>query len=105
METLEVQRIVVTGGGRGLGLAMVEAFVARKARVTVVARDAERLAEVGNRLGVDVVRGDAADPALARNVIREVKPSVLVLNAGARPSLGPRWAPRRLELLHELRRR
>ena len=89
METLEGQRIVVTGGSRGLGLGMVEAFVARKARVTVVARDAERLAEVGRRLGVDVVRGDVADETVAREVLRDVRPSVLVLNAGAKPPLGP----------------
>jgi hypothetical protein len=89
METLEGQRIVVTGGSRGLGLAMVEALVAQKARVTVVARDQARLAEISRRLGVDVIPGDAADEALARNTLCEVRPSVLVLNAGAKPSMGP----------------
>jgi NAD(P)-dependent dehydrogenase (short-subunit alcohol dehydrogenase family) len=89
MESLEGQRIVVTGGSRGLGLGMVEAFVARKARVTVVARDAGRLAEVKRRLGVDVVQGDVADETVARNVLREVRPNVLVLNAGATPTTQP----------------
>ena len=89
METLEGKRIVVTGGSRGLGLGMVEAFVARKARVTVVARDSAALTDVAKRLGVDVIRGDAADEAVARNVVRELRPSVLVLNAGAKPGLGP----------------
>ena len=36
MESLKDKQIVVTGGGRGLGLGMVKAFVARGAVVTVV---------------------------------------------------------------------
>ncbi|MEI9947916.1 MAG: SDR family NAD(P)-dependent oxidoreductase [Pseudomonadota bacterium] len=59
MRNLQAQKAVVTGGNRGLGLAMVESLVARGAHVTVVGRDAERLKEVSNRLGVDVIRGDA----------------------------------------------
>jgi hypothetical protein len=93
MDNLEGQKVVVTGGNRGLGLGIVEALVERKARVTVVARDAERLAEVSKQLGVDVVRGDVADEGVARSVLRDVRPSVLVLNAGATPPMGP---------LHEL---
>jgi NAD(P)-dependent dehydrogenase (short-subunit alcohol dehydrogenase family) len=93
MATLEGQKVVVTGGSRGLGLGIVEALVAGKAKVTVVARDPERLAEVSGRLGVDVVRGDVTDEKLARGVLSGVRPSVLVLNAGATPPMGP---------LHEL---
>jgi NAD(P)-dependent dehydrogenase (short-subunit alcohol dehydrogenase family) len=37
---------VVTGGSRGLGLGLVEALVARGARVTVVARGADALESV-----------------------------------------------------------
>jgi NAD(P)-dependent dehydrogenase (short-subunit alcohol dehydrogenase family) len=88
MESLEGRNAVVTGGSRGLGLAIVEALVARKARVTVVARDPERLAEVASRLGVATVAGDVSDGSLARAVLRDVRPSVLVLNAGASPALG-----------------
>jgi len=89
MQTLEDQRVVVTGGSRGLGLGIVEALVARKARVTVVARDPGRLAEVKRRLGVGVAAGDVADPDVAERVVREVRPSVLVLNAGASPAMAP----------------
>ena len=87
METLEGKKAVVTGGSRGFGLGIVEALVARKARVTVVARDADSLGAVSKRLGVDVIRGDAADPATG--VLRDVRPSVLVLNAGVQPPMGP----------------
>jgi NAD(P)-dependent dehydrogenase (short-subunit alcohol dehydrogenase family) len=88
MKSLAGLPVVVTGGSRGLGLGIVQALVARKARVTVVARDATRLSEVKARLGVDTVSGDIADAALARQVVAEVKPSVLVLNAGAQPAIG-----------------
>jgi NAD(P)-dependent dehydrogenase (short-subunit alcohol dehydrogenase family) len=93
METLEGQKVVVTGGSRGLGLGIVEALVDRKAQVTVVARDPERLAEVEKRLGVKTVRGDVTDETLAHGVLSDIRPSVLVLNAGATPPMGP---------LHEL---
>jgi NAD(P)-dependent dehydrogenase (short-subunit alcohol dehydrogenase family) len=93
METLEGQNAVVTGGSRGLGLGIVEALVAKKARVTVVARDPDRLAEISKRLGVDTIRGDVADEALARDVLSRIRPAVLVLNAGTTPPMGP---------LHEL---
>ena len=89
MQTLEQQRVLVTGGSRGLGLGVVEALVARKARVTVVARDSVRLTELKARLGVSIVSGDATDPVLAESVLRDVRPSVLVLNAGATPTMAP----------------
>ena len=88
MKNLEGVKVVVTGGSRGLGLGIVEALLARKAQITVVARDAARLDEVGKRFGVSVISGDVADEALALRVLGDVRPSVLVLNAGAKPGLG-----------------
>ncbi len=81
------KRIVVTGGSRGLGLGIVEALVTRGAKVTVVARDPARLAEVGRRLGVATVAGDITVQALARDVLGDVKPEVVILNAGTEPEL------------------
>lgn len=91
MQDLAGKRAVVTGGSRGLGLGIVEALLARKALVTVVARDPERLRLVAERLGtgVEVVQGDVADESLARQVLERVRPNVLVLNAGATPSVAP----------------
>ena len=89
MQTLQDQRVVVTGGSRGIGLGITEALVAQGANVTVVARSPGPLAEVKQRLGVGVAVGDVADPAVAERVIRELAPSVLVLNAGATPAMGP----------------
>jgi NAD(P)-dependent dehydrogenase (short-subunit alcohol dehydrogenase family) len=89
METLEGRKVLITGGSRGLGLGVVEALVARHADVTVIARDAVRLAELRTRLAVSVIAGDATDPALATSAVRQVRPSVLVLNAGATPAMAP----------------
>jgi NADP-dependent 3-hydroxy acid dehydrogenase YdfG len=89
MHTLENQRVVVTGGSRGFGLGIVEALVARKAEVVVVARDAARLQEVKRRLGVAILVGDVTERATASAVLRDVRPAVLVLNAGASPVMAP----------------
>jgi NAD(P)-dependent dehydrogenase (short-subunit alcohol dehydrogenase family) len=89
MQTLEQQRVVITGGSRGLGLGVVEALVEHHANVTVVARDSARLTELKARLGVSIIPGDATDPMFAESVLREVGPSVLVLNAGAAPTMAP----------------
>jgi len=89
MQNLKDQRVVVTGGSRGIGLGITEALVAQGANVTVVARSPGPLAEVKQRLGVGVAVGDVADPAVAERVMREVAPSVVVLNAGVSPALGP----------------
>src|SRR5438552_459833 len=89
MQTLEQRRVLITGGSRGLGLGVVEALVAHQANVTVVARDSARLTELKARLGVSIIPGDATDPVFADSVLREVRPSVLVLNAGAAPTMAP----------------
>jgi hypothetical protein len=95
MQDLKNQRVIVTGGSSGLGLGVVEALAARKANVMVVARDAQRLAEVESRLGVAGAVGDASDGALAASLLREVRPNILVLNAGTTPPMAPmheqRW--------------
>jgi len=89
MDTLENQRVLVTGGSSGLGLGIVEALVDAKANVVVVARDPQRLADVERRLGVTTVIGDVADAGLAESMLREFRPTALVLNAGAVPAMGP----------------
>ena len=89
MHTLEGQRVLVVGGSRGLGLGIVEALLAQHADVTVVARDRSRLAELSARLNVSTIAGDATDPTLAEAALRQVRPSVLVVNAGAPPTMAP----------------
>ena len=85
--SLAKKNILVTGGSRGLGLGIVEAFAAQGAKVTVVARSADALAAVHARLGVATIAADIADEAAAHRIVAEVRPDVLVLNAGALPPM------------------
>jgi len=85
---LKDKNVVVTGGNRGLGLGLVEALVAKGAGVTVVARDAEALASVRARLGVATISADVTDETAAHRILGEVRPDILVLNAGAKPRMG-----------------
>ena len=86
--SLEDKNIVVTGGSRGLGLGLVEALIAQGATVTVVARDAEALQSVRTRLGVVTISADVTDEIAANRILSEVRPDILVLNAGAKPRMG-----------------
>jgi NAD(P)-dependent dehydrogenase (short-subunit alcohol dehydrogenase family) len=86
--TLKDKSIVVTGGSRGLGLGLVEALVDQGAKVTVVARGQAALAAVEQRLGVAAIPADITDEGAARRILADVRPDILVLNAGATPPMG-----------------
>jgi NAD(P)-dependent dehydrogenase (short-subunit alcohol dehydrogenase family) len=86
--SLKNKTIVVTGGSRGLGLGLVEALVDRGAKVTVVARGTDALGSVSARLGVATIAADVADENAAHRILAEVRPDILVLNAGATPRMG-----------------
>ncbi len=82
---------IVTGASRGFGRATAVALAGRGARVVGVARSTESLSQLGDQLGdrfVAVV-ADVTDPDLAEQLVREHRPRVLVLNAGAAPPLAP----------------
>jgi NAD(P)-dependent dehydrogenase (short-subunit alcohol dehydrogenase family) len=89
MDTLQGIPALVTGGTRGLGLGIVEALLARGARVTVVARTEADLAALQARTGAAVLPGDAARPGFAETALRQARPRVLVLNAGVTPAMAP----------------
>jgi NAD(P)-dependent dehydrogenase (short-subunit alcohol dehydrogenase family) len=56
--------------------------------VTVVARDQVALASVEQRLGVAAIAADVTDETAARRILADVRPEILVLNAGATPRMG-----------------
>jgi NAD(P)-dependent dehydrogenase (short-subunit alcohol dehydrogenase family) len=93
MNDLANQRVLVTGGSRGLGRAIVEALAERGARVTVLARDSDALAAVGKEIGAETIAADATDPAVAASVLGRLRPEITILSAGAVPEMAP---------LHEL---
>jgi NAD(P)-dependent dehydrogenase (short-subunit alcohol dehydrogenase family) len=86
--SLANKTVLITGGSRGLGLGLVEALVDQGAKVTVVARGKAELAAVERRLGVHVISADITDEGAARRILADLRPEILVLNAGATPRMG-----------------
>ncbi len=96
---------VVTGGSRGLGLALTRALAERGWRLIVDAREGEALeAAVGGLNGVRAIAGDVADPEHRRALVEAAggRIDVLVNNASL---LGPSPQPALADYpLAELRR-
>jgi 3-oxoacyl-[acyl-carrier protein] reductase len=89
MSTLEGEVVVVTGASRGLGRSMAERFAAEGARVTLTARDEERLNDVAEALPgeslvvpADVRHADAVERVIERTVDAFGGLDTLVNNAG-----------------------
>lgn len=85
--SLKDKNVIVTGGSRGLGLGLVEALVAHGAKVTVVARGADALEAVRARLGVATISADVTDEAAAQRILAEIRPDIVILNAGTPPRM------------------
>src|SRR5262245_22423118 len=85
---LEHKAIVVTGVSRRLRLRLGDALEEQGAKVTVGAADQAPLAAVEQRRGVAVIPADVTDEGAAQRILADVRPEVLVLNAGAKPRMG-----------------
>ncbi len=83
---------IVTGGSRGLGLALVRALAERGWHVVTDGRDAAALDAAVAGLDVVAVPGDVTDPEHRRQLVAAAGPSIdlLVNNAGG---LGPSPLP------------
>ncbi len=82
---------VVTGASRGFGRAIATALTEAGATVVGLARDADRLAELHQKLGDSFTPlvADAADPVRAGQLLDQFDPDILVLNAGTAPLSRP----------------
>ena len=84
------RKVLVTGGGNGIGRAVAARF--RKAGDTVVitGRDGERLAEAARELDAEPIACDAADPRQVRELADKIGPEldVVVNMAGGNTDLG-----------------
>src|SRR5262245_15260662 len=91
MKSLRGKTAVVIGGSSGLGKATVQALISGGVRVTAVARGADRLRALEPHAGkgLSTLQGDATDPAFVEHLLRELKPDLVVLTAGATPQMGP----------------
>jgi NAD(P)-dependent dehydrogenase (short-subunit alcohol dehydrogenase family) len=90
MKHLDGKIAVVTGGSRGLGQGIVRALADEGAAVWALARDAGRLDVLKREVaGVQTMAADVADPQTAAQTLRTTRPDILVLNAGAKPTMAP----------------
>jgi NAD(P)-dependent dehydrogenase (short-subunit alcohol dehydrogenase family) len=90
MQRLAGKNVVVIGGSRGVGRAIVATAHAEGARVLAVARGAEALAELARALpGVATLALDAGEESAPDAVFSVLRPDVLVMCGGARPLLAP----------------
>ena len=98
MGTLEGRTALVTGGSRGIGLAIAQSLVARGARVIVTGRKPDALAEAVSALGgPEVAVGVAGNAGDAEHRAEAVRTAVdtfgslemLVGNVGINPVYGP----------------
>lgn len=89
-QSLSGRVAVVTGGSRGLGRGIVRALVGEGAQVWAMARRPGPLAELAAELpGVQTRSADATDATAVAAVVREARPDIIVINAGASPHMAP----------------
>ena len=81
--SLKDKRVVITGGGSGIGAGLVEAFARQGAEVIFLDVLEDESAALAQQLGVTVHRVDLTDRAVIETVFQKIGPiDVLVNNAG-----------------------
>lgn len=87
MSDLTGAKAVVVGASRGFGRGIAEALVEAGADVYALSRGdpSELVRATSGRL--HATPADATDPEVALRVLRDVKPTIVVLNAGATPKV------------------
>ncbi|EPC01864.1 hypothetical protein L861_19630 [Litchfieldella anticariensis FP35 = DSM 16096] len=88
METLHDKRVLITGGGSGIGADMALGFAEAGARVTIVGRRQEALERVaGQHDNIDVQVADVTDEAAMLSLFDTLgEVDVVIANAGAADS-------------------
>lgn len=86
-EMLSGKKIIVTGGGKGLGFAMAKRFIAEGALVLITGRDEKRLKQVSEELHCKYIAFDVCQISHCNDFINEADKllggiDVLVNNAG-----------------------
>lgn len=84
---LSGKKIIITGGGKGLGAAMAEKFVAEGASVLISGRNEKTLKETAERIGCKYFTLDVQDTSVLNKFISEADSILegadcLVNNAG-----------------------
>jgi NAD(P)-dependent dehydrogenase (short-subunit alcohol dehydrogenase family) len=87
---LNGKNVVVIGGSKGVGRAIVAAAHAEGAHVLAIARKAEPLLKLADEFpGVHILRLDATDEGAPAKAFQTLSPDVLVVCAGAIPHAAP----------------
>lgn len=89
MTSIQGKTALILGASSGVGRATVQSLISAGARVAAVARGAEALEGLRTETGgsVQTFRADAAEPETAAQLLRELRPELVVLAAGARPRM------------------
>lgn len=85
--TLAGKRVLVTGGGTGVGADLARGFAAAGAKVVVAGRRAAPLAAVAAQTGAQTVIADVTDEAAVADMFAAAGPcDIVIANAGAADS-------------------
>jgi NAD(P)-dependent dehydrogenase (short-subunit alcohol dehydrogenase family) len=84
MQNLQYKNILITGAGSGLGKAIVDELAAEDVVISIIGRNKEKLALV-KKPNVHVICGDVTNEFLINKVVSDLKPRIMILNAGATP--------------------
>jgi NAD(P)-dependent dehydrogenase (short-subunit alcohol dehydrogenase family) len=87
MQDLDKPRVLLTGGTSGLGRAIVGELSLSEFETWVIGRNKYRLSQLEGPW-VRGIAGDATDERLINKVVGELKPQIMILNAGATPVMG-----------------
>ena len=83
---LHGKRVLITGGGSGLGADLARGFAAAGADVVIAGRRADALARVA-QIGIRAVQADVTDEASVRDMFAAAGPcDIVIANAGAADS-------------------
>jgi NAD(P)-dependent dehydrogenase (short-subunit alcohol dehydrogenase family) len=87
LQKLEGQKIIVTGGSKGIGYHIAKRFVAEDAKVLIVGRDEHQLKQAAEELGCNYLKYDLTDiknlPSLINDAAKQLDGLTgLVNNAG-----------------------